>query len=289
MALTEANLVGYLKAQYRKSAGLRVWQFLIQLAIAIPAALSVVVTSNNGSYILAIAGAILLAVWWYITNAYLAAKSGADTARRAALIAGGIDVPFTPTTTLELTERMKVTKQQATAAEQPTYYASKKPVGPERLAEMIEESAFYSAPLQRASAKAMAAAIIVLVVIAGGVVLSTVPFVEHDAALLIFRLILSGFVFAMSSDVLGAYFTHRDAAKAIDDVRHRLANAAGIGYPLSDVMLAMTDYNAAVASAPESVPWAYKLMEPDLNTKWDEYQHYRDSIKASISNPVDKI
>ena len=179
MPLTEEHLVGYLRIQFRKSSRLRIWQFSIQIAIAVPAALSVVITSSFGSYALAIAGVILLGVWWLVTNSYTEWRNGAHAARRAALIAGGVAKPFTPSAILNLTGKMKVTQHDAVAAQKHDYYASEYAVGPERLAEIVEESAFYSAPLQRASAKAMLLTIVILIVVAGITVLFTLPFVEH--------------------------------------------------------------------------------------------------------------
>jgi hypothetical protein len=44
------------------------------------------------------------------------------------------------------------------------------------------------------------------------------------------------------------------------------------GYPIVDVLLAMSDYNATVESAPESVPYAYEIYAKYLNQRWKEYQ-----------------
>ena len=100
MGLTAANLVGYLRAAYAKSAKLRIWQFVIQLLIAVPAAISVVVTDNTGSYILGIIGAALLVAWVVVNTIYLSERSAAHTARRAALLAGGLTQPFSAATVL---------------------------------------------------------------------------------------------------------------------------------------------------------------------------------------------
>lgn len=59
----------------------------------------------------------------------------------------------------------------------------------------------------------------------------------------------------------------------------RLVTAEGQGYPEADVLLAMVDYNAAVESAPESVPYAYKLSEKKLNKLWAEYKVDREAAR----------
>jgi hypothetical protein len=53
------------------------------------------------------------------------------------------------------------------------------------------------------------------------------------------------------------------------------------GYPVADVLLAFTDYNAAVESAPESVPFAYPWHAKDLNVRWATYQADREKARKS--------
>lgn len=42
----------------------------------------------------------------------------------------------------------------------------------------------------------------------------------------------------------------------------------------------MTDYNAAVEGAPESVPWLYDWYASDLDQRWKEYQADRAVVRA---------
>lgn len=62
MSLTSANLVGYMRAEFNKAALLRKWLFGLQLAAALPAAISVVVPDAEKVLIygLAIAGGVLI-------------------------------------------------------------------------------------------------------------------------------------------------------------------------------------------------------------------------------------
>jgi hypothetical protein len=68
MSLTSAALVGYLRAEFAKASRLRVWLFILQLLVAIPAAISVVIPDDAKLtlYLLAIAGVALLALWWVV-------------------------------------------------------------------------------------------------------------------------------------------------------------------------------------------------------------------------------
>jgi hypothetical protein len=283
MTLSSEDLVGYLRAEFAKASRLRVWLFVFQLLVAVPGALSVVVDDKVALYILAIAGAALLVVWWVLNNYYTAARDAAQSARRAALLLGGLAKPLSPLAILALKEKFTVSAEKAELCKKGDYYASRNPAGPSRLAEMLEESAFYSGKLQEISASVMLGVMLVFAVAFALIAMTAAPMVGRDDALTGFRVFLAILVFVMSSDVLGAYRLHRAAAKAIKEIRTRLVTAEGQGYPETDVLLAMTDYNAAVESAPESVPYAYYFYEKKLNTLWAEYQNDRDATRTEYN------
>ncbi len=167
MSLTSANLVGYLRAEFAKASRLRVWLFIVQLAVAVPAAVSVVIPDDSKVtlYILAIVGAALLLVWWLLNSLYVAAQSAAQAARRGTLLLGGLNQPLSASEIQSLRERFTVSAEEAAKCENSDYYATKLPPGPGRLAEMIEESALYSEHLQRISARAMLFVMMVFVML----------------------------------------------------------------------------------------------------------------------------
>lgn len=283
MPVTSANLVGYLRAEFAKASRLRVWLFLLQLAAAIPAAVAVLVADSHNEllYWLAFAGAVLVIAWWFLNGHYDRARKAAQAARRAALLLGGLNATLSPGEVQALRGCFTVNAAEAQKFEKEDYYATKLPPGPARLGEMLEESAFYSEHLQRMSANITRGVLaifgVVFVVIAFGVT----PYVGHDTGLTIVRVFLAMLVFAMSGDVIGAYRAHRGATNDIKDIRQRLITADAAGYPLADVLLAFTGYNAAVESAPESVPYAYKMRAQYLNERWADYQSDRDERRAA--------
>ncbi|MFC0220185.1 hypothetical protein ACFFJ7_17495 [Pseudochelatococcus lubricantis] len=279
MTLSPENLVGYVRAEFAKASNLRVWLFFVQLAVAVPGAASVVADDKLILYVLAIAGAVLAVAWWVLNSLYTAARDAAQSARRATLLVAGLDRPLSAHALLALKEKLTVTEEKARKNENPNYYATRNPAGPGRLAEMIEESAFYSGKLQTISANVMLGVILLFAVIFACIAIFAAPVVARDTAMTGLRVFLAILVFVMSSDVLGAYRLHKSAAKAINEVRMRLVTAEGQDYPEADVLLAMVDYNAAVESAPESVPYAYKFSEKKLNKLWTEYKVDREAAR----------
>ena len=197
------------------------------------------------------------------------------------MLLGGLNESFSPGEAQALRECFSVSTIEARRCEIQQYYATTLPPGPARLGEMIEESAFYSESLQRISANAMLWILIVFGLVLLVVAFGVTPFVAREASHTILRILLAVLAFTMSADVLGALRAHRTAAKEIHEVRQRLVAADAAGYPQADVFLEFTNYLSAIESAPESVPYAYKLRSKHLNEKWADYQRDRDTRRAS--------
>ncbi len=282
MGLTSENLIGYLRAEFDKSSRIRVWLFFVQLFAALPAALSVVVSDSEMVvlFALAIFGVTMLGVWWVLNEMYVSSRSAAQAARRGALLLGGLHQSLSPSEIQSLRERFTVSSERAREFEKADYYATNEPLGPARLAEMIEESALYSEHLQRKSAQVILGILLLFVALFLIIALASVPTVDRDTGMTITRVILAMMVFVLSADVLGAFRRHRAAAGEIKQIRSRLMVADRGNYPLPDVLLALVDYNASVEGCPESVPFLYKLYQKELDQRWNDYQNDRTAARA---------
>ncbi|KXV66014.1 hypothetical protein AD949_03505 [Acetobacter orleanensis] len=113
------------------------------------------------------------------------------------------------------------------------------------------------------------------------IAICTTPYVARTTALAIVRIFLAVLAFVLSSDVLGAWQAHLSAARDIEKIRLRLMTADRAGYPMSDVLLAMTDYNAAIEGAPEIVPYVYQARRQQLDQRWRDYQNDRTNDRAN--------
>ncbi len=285
MSLTSTNLVGYLRAEFSKSAKLRLWLFILQLLAAIPGGVAVLIPDHYGDalYALAFFSVTLLALWWFVNAQYTRIRAAGQAALRGALLLGGLNETLSPNEAQALRERFTVKASEAAKREKADYYATTLAPGPARLGEMLEESAFYSERLQQTSAKVMLAILVVFAIISALIAFGITPYVGRDVGQSITRFFLALVVFAMSADVFGAYRAHRDAAKEIRDIRQRLIAADAAQYPLADVLLAYADYHSAVEAAPEIVPYAYSLQADQLNEGWAIYQRDRDERRTETA------
>jgi hypothetical protein len=277
VSLTSENLVGYMRAEFEKAAFFRKCLFALQLLAALPAAISVVVpdTERTMIYGLAIVGGLLLIAWCTVNFFYVKARSAANAARRGALLIGGLGQQLSTSEIQSLRGRFTVDSVIAKKSEDSAYYGTNQPPGAARLAEMIEESAMYSEELHRISGFAMLGILMLFVMVVITIALASTPYIARDTAFVMVRIFLAFLVFVLSADVLGALQAHFSAAKDIKEVRQRLMTADRADYPLPDVLLAMTDNNAAIEGAPEIVPYAYKLLRTNLDQRWKDYQDDR--------------
>jgi hypothetical protein len=274
--LSEDDLIGFQLAEYAAAAKLKSWTLWLQFAVAVPPALSVFVESNPAAtYYLSLSGLVLLLGYVFADFRQRRRREAAEKARRAALIAIGLGDRLSPSEQRDIADSMVATRTQAAAAFRSDYFATTSGAGPKRLAEMVEESAFWTSHLQRASAVFMAAVFGGLFVLFLVVLGAFLPYVKHDALLVSSRIFLVFLVFLLSSDVWGVVLGHLTAADAARDVYKRLDAALARGHSLPDVLLIVSDYNAAAEASPLTVPFVFKTMSGRLNEMWSDYQQSR--------------
>ena len=273
MALNGIEFVGYHRAEYAKASLLRNKLVFVRTIVAAIAMVAIFSTHLQLLYVLGGASMILLVVWWFLNDRYENARRASQAARRAALLVNGLDASFSASEKDQLLNKFTVTAQVAEANQNNSYFASTAPPSMARLANIIEESAYYSEALQAEDAKR-----ILRFLLAFGLLLIFSIFVllliePVNIRLTITQTVFALIVFVLSSEVLGSYLRFRGAAALIRDVKLALqglsdeeANAAP-----SDVHLIMADYVAAMQEAPETLPGTYERKREELEQGWAKY------------------
>jgi hypothetical protein len=85
-------------------------------------------------------------------------------------------------------------------------------------------------------------------------------------------------VFVISSDFLGLLLSYRGSAVAIDEIFKRVETADARDYLEADILLLMSDYNAAIERSPTPLPWIYKFRRKGLGQRWQAY------VEAKLAN-----
>jgi len=264
------RLLTHQRAELGRAELIRGWSLALQFLLALLAAASVF--SNDGGHLLALAGVgvLVLTVWLVCDAYYRRHRAAGDQARRLLLIVRGFEKEVAELGVIQAGFTAPVAKLSAVPIED--YFATIAPAGPERVAEMIDESAFFTADLQRRSGELMLLIMFFALVLVGLTWFAFAPQLDGSVRVIAARVLLAFGVFLLSSDVLGAAFAHIHAATSMETIRYRLSAARTRHYPLGDVLQAMADYNAAVEGAPLPLPGVYQRQQDELNPAWAEYK-----------------
>jgi hypothetical protein len=266
-------ILGYQLAEYKESS---IWKnrlLFVQLLVAIPSAISIF-TENEPimTYFLAVSGILMSLVWLWVDHLYRKHRGAAERARRTTLALDGLGASISRAEIRGIIDGFTVRRERAKSAFRPQYFASTAPPGPRRVAEIVEESAYYTADIHSASALFMVIAFGICMGLLVLTVSAALPFADHTILMDLARMFFVFLLFALSSDVLGVIRGHLSTAKVASAVYQRLSAAAARGYPVADILLIVGDYNAAAESSPLPIPLVFKWRATAIRRRWADYQ-----------------
>lgn len=270
-AFGNERLLTYQRVELDCSRRFQYFALIAQLGMAIVAAVSVYSDNNVIQLNFALVGFFLAACWLALAHKQRSHRAAGDQARRVILLASGLGKRFSAEQHLRVFDGFSVSIEGRPLVREEDHFASREAPGYRRLAELIEESAYWTRDLQRSSAAwirnvlASAALLIVCALWTGLLALPT------DASVSLARVLVAALVFLVSSDLLSSIFAYREAATGIGVILQRVETAAARDYPASDIMLLMSDYNAIVESAPFALPGVFRWRNTDLTRRWRNY------------------
>jgi GrpB-like predicted nucleotidyltransferase (UPF0157 family) len=272
------RLLTHQRAELDRSQSLQPILTFVQLLVAAVAGTSVFFDDNTALLNLAIIGALLIIAWVFIWRIARTHRAAGDQARRLVLLKSGLGQTISANHQLRVYDEFRVSLEGRPLVREEDYFASRAPVGYRRLAELLEESAFWTRDLQRTSAYAMAAVILMSITLPLLAFWTSTQCIELDSNISFARVLMALVVFLLSSDVIGAALGYRDAAKSLADILQRIESAEARQFPQADVLLLMSDYNAAVEAAPVALPGIYKLRRTRLVRMWYGYLDAKSAL-----------
>ncbi|MBP2443778.1 GrpB family protein [Rhizobium leguminosarum] len=265
------RLLTHQRAELGRAQRFQLLVLFAQFLVALTAAVSVYINDNAILMIFAAAGFLLAGAWLVLSRWQRMHRDAGEQARRIVLLSSGLGVTLSPEQRLRIFDKFTVPIVKERLVREEDYFASRTIPSEQRLAELIEESAYWTRDLQKASASTLRWSLLCVTVLVAGVLVISAPSISPDANLSLARVLIACLIFLLSSDVVGAMLGHGDAASAIDEILQRVETAASRGYPSADVLLIASDYNATVEAAPFPLPWAYRLRSKTLTRRWRAY------------------
>ena len=270
MTINTNHLLGYQFAEFDRAGLWRGLAMAGQFLIAVLSAISIFVADQTHVYYIAVFAFIVLIATIVFEFLYGKHRDAGESARRAVLIVDGKGGDLSENEKRKLNDQMHVSAAKAEAKKPgDDYYASNAAKGWRRVAEMIQQSAYFTYNLQRASGGAMfAILVLVLAPILVGVFLA-LPTSEAEANMLGARLLLVLLIFLLSSGVVVSTLGHFRSASSVEKIEARAAAIlAAPDCSEADTLLLMADYNAVVQASPLIAPGIYSAMRNALNKKW---------------------
>ena len=148
----------------------------------------------------------------------------------------------------------------------PSYFATRRAVGPERLREALQESSFWSARLYRAAGRAVALRLSGVVSVIVVAVLLIVLVSTPDVATLAARVTVVTLSALIGLDELGLMLAFFGASRTSDRVSRLLQGADT--QELSPLLAAYSDYSVATASAPPIPTPTYLRNRGSIERAW---------------------
>lgn len=254
-----------------KAEQFQIWMMISQLFISLLAAISVYLSNNKHLLTIAAITFLLMLAWLTLSRRQQRHRSSGDQARRAALLTSGLNMRFSAGQKLRISDDFSKPASDHRLRREENHFASRKSPGYVRLSEMIEESSYWMRDLQKASANLMSIVLtmlVIIMVIAGATAISSM---DSDRLISLSRAMVAIMVFVVSSDALGLLLNYQSSASSIDEIFRRVESTAARGHEAADIMLLMSDYNAAIERAPSPLPYVYKLRQKELSARWKSY------------------
>lgn len=270
-AFSNSSLLTHQRVELDRAQQLQVASLSTQFLVAVVAAGSVFFNDGPTLLTFAFVGFTLALAWFEIGRRGGRHRTAGNQARRAVLLASGLGQSVSPAQRLRIFDGFALSIRGRRLVREEDYFASRCRPGFQRAAELVEESAYWTGDLQKTSAGVVAAILVVVGLVLCAAAWRGVVDLTSDAQINAARVMIAALVFVLSSDVLGALLGHHQAAHAIAEIFRRIETTAARGYPEADVLLLMSDYNAAVESAPVVPPLVYRWRRRDLSRRWRAY------------------
>ena len=263
-------LIAIQRSHFELASRWDVHQFRIQMVTSLLAVAALLVPPGRWDIVAAILPLVTAGAWFWFAMRCRTHRLLAEKARRATLLTNGLGVRLSAVEMGRFYTLSSLGPEDLAKWNDPGYFATQEAPGVKRAAAMLEESAFWTVNLMRASADSVRNRLLVssgLLLLCFLFLLGMAGHAVLPAGLRVFCAFASSIVWL---ELLQRWQLYNGAIHDIDEVLGRLeslkrwdsATAEG------DFLLALVDYNSAVESAPLLVDGVYDRLKSRIEAAW---------------------
>ncbi|WOE77006.1 GrpB family protein [Pseudomonas protegens] len=269
------RLLTHQRIELDRADHLRKRMMKIQLSTAFVAAASVYFNEGAALLLMALVGFSLLGFWLHLNQLQQKHRAAGDQARRAVLFMSGLNRQPSAEEQQRILKKFTLPIAGAPLSLEENRFASREFPSYKRLAELIEESAFWTGDLHHASAHRMSMLLWTSLMIGFAVSITAIIYAPQDEIISFYRALIAVMVFFVSSDMLGLLFLYKQSATSLDEIFHRVEVASLRGYLEADILLLASDYNAIIENAPSPMTSLIGARSKALGQRWSVYKEMK--------------
>lgn len=264
----DVELLGLYRSQFERAKANQRAVLWIQVVVAVSSVIGVFVPSSGVTYLLS-ALALAGGAWSILVNLRASElKSSADRARRAHTLSVGLGLELSGKARSDVLRNLDLDEVERVKWEDPYYFDSSSEVGPRKLLDLIQESAFWSTELFKVNARrkwsqfalALAGTLLLLV---------GFPFLPDQRAIITAAQVLClGLTFLVTRDLVSRAHSFSQASHSTERIDDRLERMRSGEILLQDVLVAFGDYNSIVESTPMIESGLYRSERARLSALW---------------------
>jgi hypothetical protein len=260
------RVLGLYRAEFEAAKRAAKGSAVCDWSTAVVATIGLFAGGGTFLYGLAIASVVLATGTVYFRLMTSAKKGVAEKGRRAVVLADGLGKPIEGKRLSDLRTTFSVSETEAKAWEDPNYYESTAPAGAERLAAMVQESAFWSRYLYLKSARRSWMFFILFALVSFGFLLGIVTVQPSEWRMKLAQVSCLIVALLLARDHLGRAISFTNASHEADAIDHRLEGNVN----LESVLLAFGDYNCITESTPLVESGLYRTEKALLSQIWQD-------------------
>jgi hypothetical protein len=268
--MDDNKLLGLQRAEFKRAEAMGARGSKVQFLIVIISIITVFINNSSYAYALSILNLIIAVLWLWLNMQAKNSHSIAERARRAVVFSNGLGVKISGKSYTDLKMLFNVHESAGEKYEDEMYFKTQKEYGNQKLAEIVEESSFWSKHLFKKSAKRywLYFSATLVISILGLLLLPLLNVGSLDILISqVFSLIL---IWLITGNIFASAMSFTNAANAADDIEARLDKMALNMESNQDVLLIVSDYNALVESSPTIPSDLYGKNRERLNSLWKD-------------------
>ena len=267
--MDDNKLLGLYRAEFQRAEKLSFRAHIVQLCIVLMSGASILFPQTNLVYLLSIVSVVTALIGLYLAEQSSSSHSIAERARRALVIRNGLGIKLSSKSYSDLMMAFKA-GDKASDWEDHEYYKSASEHGNRKLAEIIEESAFWSKHLLNVYVKE-AWLWFGLVLVIAIITLLMLPLPHFaDLSKTISQIVCVVLMWLITGSLFSKAIKLTSCFMAISSIEERLNSNLESNDPLEDIIIHMGDYNSIMQGTPIIPSRIYSKHKNKLNELWKE-------------------